>query len=287
MAKRLEEKAMLVKLSISTWSARRHDKKVSDEVADMKGADKDAGRYNKMLFSGDSVASKIVKYAALAREDHYDLTLPWLDDGYRILPSKNYDRYMKKMREQRAGFDALVAELSSTYDALVGDAKTRLKDMFNAGDYPRPAEIARRYAFDVNISPIPAAGDFRVSLSSDDTEQIKKEIEQRMKAAEAAAMRDVWNRLHDVVKKMAEKMSDKDAVFRDTLITNMCELAELLPALNITDDPELEKMRRQVEKTLCSYEPKALRNDDKERAAAARDAQAILDAMAGYMGGAK
>ncbi len=41
--------AMLVQLSISQWTARKLDKKVSAEVADAKRAAKGAGNYNKKL----------------------------------------------------------------------------------------------------------------------------------------------------------------------------------------------------------------------------------------------
>jgi hypothetical protein len=44
--------AMLVELSISTWTARKLDKKVSAEVDSAKGTKTSAGNYNKNLLEG-------------------------------------------------------------------------------------------------------------------------------------------------------------------------------------------------------------------------------------------
>jgi hypothetical protein len=285
-AKSLDTKAMIVKLKVSQWTARRYDKKVSDEVATLKNADKDAGRYNKALVAQDAI-KKVNQAAMAARQFHYEQTLPWYDDGARILPSKNYDSYMKGMRDLRAEFEARVREFCSNYPAMVEAARIKLNGMFNAADYPSASEIAWKYSYNVGIEPIPVAGDFRVGLAGGEVEQIKADIEARLKTATAAAMKDLWERLHDVVARMAEKLKDSDAVFRDTLIGNICELTALLPALNLTDDAELEAMRRKIETTLCTYKPQDLRDNKKERGAAVRDAQSILDAMQSYVGGPK
>jgi hypothetical protein len=41
----LSSRAMLCSLSISTWSARKHDPEASEEIAQRHGAQADAGRY--------------------------------------------------------------------------------------------------------------------------------------------------------------------------------------------------------------------------------------------------
>jgi len=81
----LNEKAMLVKLSVSQWTARKYDKKVSQEINDQYSAH-DAGRYNKVLIAQEEI-KKISKVASQARSFHYFNTLPWDDNGSRILPS--------------------------------------------------------------------------------------------------------------------------------------------------------------------------------------------------------
>jgi hypothetical protein len=45
----LSSRAMLCSLSISMWSARKHDREASEEIAQRHGAQPDAGRYHKVV----------------------------------------------------------------------------------------------------------------------------------------------------------------------------------------------------------------------------------------------
>jgi hypothetical protein len=81
----LTSRAMLCSLSISVWSARKHDPDASEEIAARHGAQSDAGRYHKMLLPKAALA-KIQKIVSEARQEHCFMTLPWDDNGYRVLP---------------------------------------------------------------------------------------------------------------------------------------------------------------------------------------------------------
>ena len=63
-------------------------------------------------------------------------------------------------------------------------------------------------------------------------------------------------------------------------------LADVLTRLNVTDDPDLEAMRKRVADELADLDPKVLREQPKARAKAAKSATAILDAMKGLYGDA-
>ena len=82
------EKAMLARLKISMWTARKHDRSVSEQVAQQHGADPDVGRYSKRLVAAERL-EQIRLLAARARQHHYDNTLPWLDDGVRPRTTSN------------------------------------------------------------------------------------------------------------------------------------------------------------------------------------------------------
>ena len=45
----LSSKAMLCTVSIRAWSGYRYDREASEEIAEIHGADKDSGRFNKRL----------------------------------------------------------------------------------------------------------------------------------------------------------------------------------------------------------------------------------------------
>lgn len=279
----LRDEAMIVRLSISQWTARKFDKRVTQKVADDYGITPENGRYNKILIAQDAI-KEVTQVVSNARTFHYDNTLPWDDAGGRILPSANFLAYSKKMREFKAEFDKATRAFVSNYAEYREEARRRLSGMFRGEDYPGQYEIGRKYGFSTDIEPVPSAADFRVSVSQKDTAQIKKKLEARVKDREAEAMKDLYLRLNKVIGHFHEKLSDVDAIFRDSLVENVVELVNLLPRLNVSGDPELNKLLKETQKKLCAFGPDQLRESAEARSKASDDAKAILDKMAGYIG---
>ena len=132
----IQDKAMLANLTIQQWSARKQDKAVSAEVDRAHGAN-DAGRYNKLLVD-KSALEPISKLAGDLRSRHYHFTMPWGDNGDRLLPGTLYMKYTTEMRTLRTQFDAAVSAFISIYPNLVTNARTRLGTLYNAEDFPEP-----------------------------------------------------------------------------------------------------------------------------------------------------
>ena len=278
----LRDEAMIVRLSISQWTARRYDKLVSRKVAADYAVDVEVGRYNKALIAKEAI-QEVTQAASAARSFHYENTLPWDDGGGRILPSKNFLTYSKEMRKLKQKFEDAAQGFIKNYNEYREDARRRLNSMFCAADYPGQREIGRKFGFSTDIDPVPTSKDFRVSLQDRDMTRIKGQLEKRVEERVIEATKDLYVRLNEVVQKFAEKLSDTDAIFRDSLIENVVELVNLLPKLNVGNDPKLEKVRKETQKKLCAFEPDTLRKDDKVRSKAAEDAKAILDKMSGYL----
>jgi hypothetical protein len=93
----------------------------------------------------------------------------------------------------------------------------------------------------------------------------------------------VWKRLAETVGRFAERMANEDATFHASTVEKLEEIVELLPALNIMDDPNLEQMRRDIQGSLIGYDAKTLRKDKAARSVAATEAQKIMDTMKGFM----
>lgn len=288
----LNEKSMLVALNISQWTARKHDRKVTQEVAHSHATTTDAGRYNKALIAKGALA-EIQTIISEARGTHYARTLPWTDEGPRILSSIGYFDYMATMKHHAQKFETAALQFEADYSGYVEEARRRLNGMFNIDDYPAATEIAAKFGFNVNVTPLPAAGDFRVSLGNDEEARIRADIQDRMNESVKNAMADVWDRLYKAVEKMRERLTayhvdpatqKTSGIFRDSLVENMRELVGLLPALNLTGDGHLDAMRVRLESTLCVESAETLRQDDDLRERTARQARDILADMAGYCG---
>ena len=277
----LKEKAMLVTLNISQWTARKLDKTATKEVAENHKSDINMGRYHKNLLAKEAMEN-IQKIVGAARQFHYENSMPWNDCGQRLLPSKNYLNYIGKIRQFKEEFTAEVEALTSNYCSLIQEARLRLNGLFNYNDYP--ASIQGKFCFTADIDPIPNANDFRVEISENETARIRTEIEDKLKENTHKAMRDLWERTYTCVARMSERLGDPEAIFRNTLIGNLKTLCELLPRLNVTDDPELEKFRVEIEQKLAGVNPDALRDNKGKRLETAAKAHEIMNRMSGYMG---
>ena len=288
----LSSKAMLASLRITQWTARKIDKKVTHETNSAHGASADAGRYNKALLAKDALASMLAISNA-ARTEHYAKTLPWLDDGARILPAMIYQDYANKMREYRESFEKAVAGFVSDYPSFVNDARNRLNGMFNESDYPTAQSIAAKFSFGVGLQQIPEANDFRVDVGNEQARAIKADIEARAMEALQNATNDAWKRIAETVGHMSAKLSEfKPAsrtekaigIFRDSLVENVKELVGILPAFNLSNDARLTDICNRMQQDLCSYDADDLRNSDLLREKVKAQAQAILSDVSEIMG---
>jgi hypothetical protein len=279
----LNDRALLVQLNISQWTARKFDKRATKEVADSNGVDAIVGRYNKSLLPMNDQLDLVHRKANQIRGEFYDNTLPWGIEGTQLLPTSNYLEFMTSFRKKKSEWQWLVTQFTMNYESYINDAKRTLGPLFDANDYPHPDNIDRKFKMDLAVFPVPS-NDFRVSIASEELSRIQQDVERRVQEASASAMKDVWQRLYDKVKHIEERLANPSAVFRDTMLENARELCELLPRLNFADDPTLEQMRREVESKLISYHPDALRNDPDLRRDTAAKAKEIMDRMAVFMG---
>jgi hypothetical protein len=286
----LSSRAMLCSLSISMWSARKHDPDASEEIAARQGAQSDAGRYHKVLLPKEAL-SDIQKIVSEARQEHYFMTLPWDDNGYRVLPAAAYMDHVDRMRALSSRFALAVDGLAQQFLILIDQARTRLGGLFREHDYPTPEELRAKFAFATNVLPLPDAGDFRVALGDEERERIKRQITAAVEASLQVGSRELWSRLYDAVQHMADRLSAYKVTgggvehpFRDTVVTNLVKLTDVLPKLNVTNDPELERLANQVRSSLL-VDPNALRASESVRTETAKAAAAIAERMAGYMTG--
>jgi len=280
--------AMLVDLNIAIYSGRKQDKTTQDEVTSAKGSgSKKAASVYKNLFAECKELDAVTKFQARARAEHYRLTLPWSDQGTRLLPTAALMEYQKVMNRHRAEFSRLVDEFLDKYDTLVAAAAFQLGSLFDRGEYLTREQVARRFRMDSSFTPLPTSGDFRLDIENSVQRELIEQYEQRMENQLATANQDSWTRLHDALYRLSDRLSvdeDEDGnvkkrKFHDTMVTGAVELCELLTVMNVTKDPALEKARRKLEDVLSGVTPKELREEDSTRVLTKQKVDEILSAF--------
>jgi hypothetical protein len=289
----LTSRAMLVRLSVSRWTARKLDRDASNEIAEINNAAADAGRFNKLLIDREHLAG--VESAVNAIRKHHDAnTLPWTITGVALLPAANYFDYMAEHKRLVSTLHRERDKLVASYDAAKEARKAKLGDLYREEDYPEAEKLAASIRSEIDVMPLPDAKDFRVQLGDAEEARIRDEITASVNAAVAGAVRSLWDRVQQTVAHMHDRLANYEPAadgtkaknpFRDSLVENMRDMVALMAKLNIGDDPALESVRRLMADKLCAAEPQDLRDNDTLRAAQAADCARILDMMAGYTGG--
>lgn len=277
----LSERALLVSVSLSQWGARKLDASATETVSKTYKTDSTAGGYTKRLLPGADELSAISTISMQIRKYFYAQTLPWMSDGSRIIKAENHLKFSQEFRKMKNEFDRAVHAFVVAYPNLQAKAQNSLGSLYRPSEYPDASKILEKFKCEVNFLPLPDVKDFRVAVS--DAE--KRAFVNKMHETEKAATREVWSRLHEVVKNAAEKLAKPEAIFRDSLLENVKELCSMLPALNISDDPELEGARKSVEKLVTDIgSADSIRNDKNKRQDAAKALKDVQDKMSAFSG---
>jgi hypothetical protein len=164
---------------------------------------------------------------------------------------------------------------------MVSAAAFQLGDLFNRDDYPTVDEIAKKFRFAYTFSPVPVAGDFRIDIAEQAKAELVEQYEKQFQSRINNAMRDLWERLHECLTHMSERLANEDdgtrKKFHKTLVSNAAELVALLQRMNIAQDPQLESARRQLADALIGVDSDTLKDVDTVRANVKQRVDTILN----------
>lgn len=280
----LDQRAMLISLSMPYWIGKTGDERMTDDIVKAQKAERDAIETRKVLIHPNALRP-VQAIRTQARKFLFEKTGPWLDGGTRVMASAYYFEAMEKLRAYHTEYEQAVAQFIRDYPKLKGEARKRLGTLYKDEDYPAPEMLKAKFGWDLKVFPIPAAGDWRVDLGAKDNAVVQKQIDEQVKQACSLITQDLWARLLAPVQKMAERLKDADATFRDSLIENIKEIVALIPTMNVAEDPKLTALAKEIDKTLTKFVPAEIREDAKLRKKAADAADDILAKLAGYVGG--
>jgi hypothetical protein len=274
---------MLAAVHISIWTAVKHDRKVSRDVADQHGAHQSAGRYNKQLLRGADKLDDLRTLAGQIRQYFYKITLPWSDEGFRLLPSNFYFDLTERMRKFEASFEQGVDSFLAVYPQYIDQVRPELNGLFRGEDYPSTEKLRTKFGVKLEILPIPSGTDFRVQMSAEEQARVSREIDANVRESLMRGTEDLWKRLREVVAHMVDRLSEPESRFHGSLVTNVMDLVEILPGLNVNGDADLNRFAEQIKHSLCNHTAQDLKKHGLLRVATAADAANIVAEMDGVL----
>lgn len=290
MTSLLSTRALLVRPSISVWRGEITDRAASAATAEQHKADRHSVRTTKYLVPKEAI-DPILSEAGSLRSFVRQETLPWRWDGVSLLPTDNYLHFTEGWRQHKAAFDGAVSSLLRGWHLHVLAGQRSLGTLANEYDYPAREEVAGRFSAAVEVFPVPDAQDFRAAVSESEAEAIRQQLSDYADAQLRDAQSYLWQQMQEHVGHIAERLAayGRDDTtgkitgkFHDTLIGNLRLLCDRLSRLNVTADPAIELMRRELEAKLCPYEPSDLRENDALRSSVKDEAERLIEQMKGF-----
>lgn len=288
----LSRKTVLVSVRISQWTARKLDREITAETNRRHNASKDAGRYNKLLIEAERMA-ELQGLVSTARQLHYTMTRPWADEGARILPNALYSKFTDEFRVLKRKFADAADRFCADYPRFIEERKAALNGAFKASDYPSVQDIRGKFRLELAVLPFPNAADFRSDLDDDTVADIKREITETSDKVIDDAMKHTFTQIAELVGHMATKLNEQTAkgkkkgerkFYMDSLVENVRDLAELLPAFNLTNDPKLTVITKRIQSELCVEDAKELRKNDEAAKIVAKSADEIVAEVSKFLG---
>lgn len=279
---------MLVEFSASVWTARKLDRKQTEGVLTHANAkSKAAARVNKNLLAGRPELDEIQAIVGAARTYVYDSTLPWSDNGQRLLAVTRFLEFSAQMEVFRAQFVEKVEAFCTLYPTLITAQAMALGDMFDRSEYPLTTTIRSKFAFGVEFADVPRANDLRVDVSDQVMVELQERVRKSTEARAAKVAADMRTRLAEHLERMTDRLTTdlhdnpelKPRRFNESLVTSALSLCDLVKDYETFGDHRTRLAGEALSKVLTGVSPQALRDDPTKREDVRKAAQSLLTSM--------
>ena len=276
--------AVLVSLSISVPTLTKKDKRASEEVTYNKNAKRGAANVTKKLVSSD-VHDSIKQLVGRVRTYHRENTIPWGDLGARLLPNTLLIDYRNQMQDYQREFESLRDDFLDIYPSEVAQAQGTLGDLFDEADYPSVYDLEQKFRMGLGYEPIPDAGDFRLDVNNEARAEMQQQYEDLMGSRMKSAMEDVWKRLLEPLQNMSSRLDYDDngtptnGHFKGTIVDNIMDIVDLMKHVNVTKDPEMERVRIELREALRGVSFDGLKDSDSLRRTTKRKVDDIIKTL--------
>lgn len=276
----LESLSFLCRLAVQQWTARKIDKGLTTVTTSRAGAREGALSVSKKLIECPEL-DRIRSTINAARETHDRFTLPWSDDGTRILPLATHGPYLQAMDSHKTEFDAALADFIAVYDARVMDAEIALGAAYDPAAYPDPEEIRQKFSMSVEFLPFPSSADFRLEASEELTDYLKNNLQATLQSRHEQALQACFDRIREALAPAIAWGEDKKTRVDPRAYGKIESAVEILEKLNIYNNKELSEALESMRLWLDDYNMDNLTDKDLRhvRKNAARDAAAIVDGL--------
>lgn len=295
----LAKSAMLVSANVVNGGllGERKDDKASALIEDTYNVAERRTKASKFLIDRKHKSVKqVVAASQRVREVVYKYTMPWGDDKTRLLPIKLVDTFKVKIGTALSELEEARENYLTHYPSLVSDSERDLAELFDRSQYPTVEKARLLFKSKVTYWPIPDSAHFVAEIAEEAAKEARDMIKREIEARLLDATYDMVRRAKEVVSTYVDKLEnykptkpqkkylgtvlqEKEAsngtAFRDSLVDNVKETARLIESMNLTENPEIHKVIKDLNR-LSGFAAYHLRRSDNIRAQALTAGQQML-----------
>src|SRR6266446_5508483 len=196
---------------------------------------------------------QVLAVSQRVREVIYRYTMPWGDDNSRLLSVKLLETFREKLNPAIMDLNEARENYIQHYPALVAASERDLGELFDRSQYPSADQIRGLFTTKVSYWPIPESNNFIAEISAEATKEAKEGIEREIEQRLLEATYDMVKRAKEVVSTYVDRLerfqpADDDngtiqqGAFRDSLVGNVRQTANLIERMNMTNNPQINKV---------------------------------------------
>lgn len=186
-------------------------------------------------------------------------TLPYVEDGVRLLPTHKTGSFHQQMEEYRAEIKEAAADLQTRREEIVAAAELQLGNEFNPAHYPD--DLSALFDLSWSYPPTEPPVWLPPEVRDEEVKRVIAEFEMSVKLGEQALAQHLADCTAHLADAMTSGPDGKPRVFRDSAVNNLLAAIERFKDLSIGSNAELEKVVAELQGLVKNVTPNGLRKN--------------------------
>jgi hypothetical protein len=188
------------------------------------------------------------------------MTLPYPQDGVRLMRQADIPAFEEKMREFKEQLAAAAANLQLEYEAIKAAAEEKLGDLFNPADYPPTLEgvFGIRWEYPP-VEPPNYLMTFNPELYAQEQNRIQQRFETAVIMAEDAFAEQLNDMLAHLIDRLTDKPNGERKVFHSAAVEKLRDFYGNFQQMNVRSNAELERLIQRASDLVAGVNPDDLR----------------------------
>lgn len=288
---KLEGSLLLVRFTVSAWSAKVKDKDLQRENEERKEAGKDTIRVWRHLCMPEIKPIHSLRDAIRNHIYFHSDTLGVLAgmDGevWRVMPSLTFDNHKQTIIKMIREWQTMVGDLCTedAWNTAIERDMKRQGQAANRKNYPTLDDLKSKFAIDFLSREFAVSQTIFADIFDESEKTMKEKADERAEEIVENLMKSNIDRIRKPLDQLIKGMENhgKDgSYFKDVTINQIAEMVDAMKGFNITNNKEINEVLKDIKLGLFGLDAKVLRESKQDRTTVAGTAKDIVKKMETY-----